>query len=51
MNDPKGEGLSLVITGLGVGIAGAIAFAHLLRSLLYVVPSGEPNVASSNPLR
>jgi putative ABC transport system permease protein len=36
------EGLSLLILGLGVGTAGAIALAHLLRSFLYEVPVLDP---------
>ena len=32
------EGLSLLLAGLGAGIAGAIASAHLFRSFLYGVP-------------
>jgi putative ABC transport system permease protein len=36
------EGLSLLITGLCLGMVGAIAFARLLRSFLYEVPAFDP---------
>jgi predicted permease len=36
------EGLSLLITGLCLGMAPAIAFARLLRSFLYEVPALDP---------
>jgi predicted permease len=36
------EGLSLLITGLCLGMAAAIAFARLLRSFLYEVPALDP---------
>ena len=36
------EGLSLLITGLCLGMAAAIAFARLLRSFLYEVPVLDP---------
>jgi predicted permease len=36
------EGLSLLITGLFLGMAAAIAFARLLRSFLYEVPALDP---------
>ncbi|QEE30734.1 ABC transporter permease [Terriglobus albidus] len=36
------EGLSLLLAGLGIGIVGGIAFAHLLRSFLYQVPALDP---------
>jgi predicted permease len=36
------EGLSLLISGLCLGMVAAIAFAHLLRSFLYEVPALDP---------
>ena len=36
------EGLSLLITGLCLGMAAAIAFARLLHSFLYEVPALDP---------
>jgi predicted permease len=36
------EGLSLLITGLCLGMAAATAFARLLRSFLYEVPALDP---------
>jgi ABC-type antimicrobial peptide transport system permease subunit len=36
------EGLSLLITGLCLGMAASIAFARLLRSFLYEVPALDP---------
>jgi predicted permease len=36
------EGLSLLITGLCLGMTAAIAFARLLRSFLYEVPALDP---------
>ena len=36
------EGLTLLLAGLAVGIAGATAAAHLLRGFLYEVPALDP---------
>jgi ABC-type antimicrobial peptide transport system permease subunit len=36
------EGLSLLITGLCLGIAAAVAFSRLLRSFLFEVPALDP---------
>ncbi len=36
------EGLSLLLAGLAIGIAGGVAFAHLLRGFLYEIPALDP---------
>lgn len=37
-----GRGMGLTISGIGVGIAGALGIGHLLESLLYKVSPGDP---------
>jgi len=44
------EGLSLLVTGLCLGIATAVAFARVLRGFLYEVPALDPLTFALVPL-
>jgi putative ABC transport system permease protein len=42
LRDVVGEGLTLVVAGLGLGLAGALAASRLLRSLLFGIDAYDP---------
>ncbi|HEX5430929.1 MAG TPA: FtsX-like permease family protein, partial [Bryobacteraceae bacterium] len=37
-----GEGMLLAVTGIGIGLAGALGLTRVLRSLLFEVRPGDP---------